>query len=258
MAGRGRPSLTARNVATIRLTLDRPTLVSGDSSGEDRLARSLRAPVLWQLPGMRAYIAARTRFFDGGLLHACERGVGQVVIVGAGYDGRSLRFRRPGVTFYELDHPMTQADKQARLAEVAAPAEDVRFVAADLRQDSVVAPLTTAGHDRRTATHFMAEGLTSYLPSGLLRDVLRSLASVAAPQSTLAIDFLEPPNHRSAASRLLLGLVRAGTAMMGERIVTLVTSGDAASLLGDAGWHDAELSRPDISMQVVFATASIQ
>lgn len=153
---------------------------------------------------------------------------------------------------------MTQADKQARLAEVAAHTEDVRFVAADLRQDSVVAALTTAGHDRRRATHFMAEGLTSYLPAGPLRDVLSSLASVAAPQSSLAIDFLEPPNHRSAASRLLLGLVQAGTVMMGERVVTLVTPGDAALLLRDAGWHDAALSRPAISMPVVFATASIQ
>jgi methyltransferase (TIGR00027 family) len=115
---------------------------------------------------MRAYIAVRTEFFDSGLLQACERGVGQVVIVGAGYDGRSLRFRQPGVTFYEIDHPATQADKRARLAEVAAHMEDVRFVAADFRQDSVVEALTTAGHDRRAATHFMAEGLTSYLPSG--------------------------------------------------------------------------------------------
>jgi O-methyltransferase involved in polyketide biosynthesis len=131
-------------------------------------------------------------------------------------------------------------------------------VAADLRQDSVVAALTTAGDDHRTATHFMTEGLTSYLPSRLLRDVLGSLASVAAPQSTLAIDFLEPPNHRSAASRLLLALVRTSTAMMGERIVTLVTPRDAASLLRDTGWHDAELSRPAISVPVVFATASIQ
>jgi methyltransferase (TIGR00027 family) len=207
---------------------------------------------------MRAYIAARTEFFDSGLLQACERGVGQVVIVGAGYDGRSLRFRRPGVTFYKIDHPATQADKRARLAEVAAHMEDVRFVAADFRQDSVVEALTTAGHDRRAATHFMAEGLTSYLPVGLLGDVLRLLASVAAPQSTLAIDFLEPANHRSAASRLLLGLVRAGTAVMGERVVTLVTPGEAASLLRDAGWHDVELSRPATSMPVVLANASIQ
>jgi hypothetical protein len=88
--------------------------------------------------------------------------------------------------------------------------------------------------------------------------VLRLLASVAAPQSTLAIDFLEPPNHRRAASRLLLGLVRAGTAVMGERVVTLVTPGEAASLLRDAGWHEVELSRPAVSMSVVFANASIQ
>jgi O-methyltransferase involved in polyketide biosynthesis len=37
---------------------------------------------------MAAYIAARTEFFDNRLLQACELGCQQVVIVGAGYDGR--------------------------------------------------------------------------------------------------------------------------------------------------------------------------
>lgn len=55
-----------------------------DAATGCRLTRLLRAPVPWQLPGMRAYIAARTQFFDGGLRNACERGVGQVMIVGAG------------------------------------------------------------------------------------------------------------------------------------------------------------------------------
>jgi methyltransferase (TIGR00027 family) len=258
VAGRARPSPTARNVATIRLALGRPALASGDPEGEDRLARIVAAPVPWQLPGMTAYIAARTEFFDNRLLQACELGSKQVVIVGAGYDGRSLRFRQPGVTFYEVDHPATQADKLARLAAVAANAEDVRFVAADVRRDSVGEALTRSGHDRRAATHFMCEGLTSYLPMRLLGDLLGSLASRAAPRSTIAIDFVAPARGRSAASRVLLGLVRAGTAMMGERIVTLVTPEGAASLLRDAGWHDVELTRPGVSMSVVFTTAAIR
>jgi methyltransferase (TIGR00027 family) len=255
---RGRPSLTARNVATIRLALGRPALASGDPEGEDRLARSLRAPLPWQLPGMAAYIAARTEFFDNRLLQACERGCQQVVIVGAGYDGRSLRFRQPGVTFYEVDHPTTQADKLARLGEVAASAEEVRFVAADIRRDSVVEALTMAGHDRRAATHFMCEGLTSYLPMALLSNLLRSLGCRAAPRSTIAIDFVAPARDRSTASWLLLRLVRAGTALMGERMVTVVTAEEAASLLRDTGWHDVEVTRPGVSMPVALTTAVIR
>jgi methyltransferase (TIGR00027 family) len=206
---------------------------------------------------MAAYIAARTDFFDNRLLEACELGCEQVVIVGAGYDGRSLRYRQPGVTFYEVDHPTTQADKLARLGEVAAKAEDVRFVAADIGRDSVVEALTMAGHDRRAATHFMCEGLTSYLPMVLLNKLLGSLASRAAPRSTIALDFVAPARDRSTASRLLLGLVRAGTALMGERIVTLVTPEEAASLLRDTGWHDVESTQPGLSMPVAFTTAAI-
>jgi Leucine carboxyl methyltransferase len=164
--GRGRPSLTARNVATIRLALGRPALASGDPEGEDRLARSLRAPLPWQLPGMAAYIAARTEFFDNRLLQACELGCQQVVIVGAGYDGRSLRFRQPGVTFYEVDHPTTQAGKLARLGEVAASAEDVRFVAADIRRDSLIEALTMAGARPSSGDTLHVRGLDFVPPYG--------------------------------------------------------------------------------------------
>ena len=62
------------------------------------------------------FIRARTVFFDDAVLDAIDRGVKQVVILGAGYDGRALRFRTPGVQFFEVDHPATQVDKLRRLA----------------------------------------------------------------------------------------------------------------------------------------------
>jgi hypothetical protein len=65
-------------------------------------------------------IIARTRFFDGRVLAAISAGTGQVVILGAGYDDRALRFRSPGVRFFELDHPATQADKARRLRALRA------------------------------------------------------------------------------------------------------------------------------------------
>src|SRR3954451_5426825 len=59
-----------------------------------------------------------------------------VIVPRAGYDCRALRFRTPGVRFFEVDHPATRHDKRARLArldqigasvaDVAEPAPEVR------------------------------------------------------------------------------------------------------------------------------------
>jgi len=63
---------------------------------------------------MHEYIRARTAFFDRVVVSAIDRGVAQVVIGGAGYDGRAFRYAKPGVRWFEVDHPATQADKRAR------------------------------------------------------------------------------------------------------------------------------------------------
>ena len=65
------------------------------------------------------------------MLAALDAGVGQVVIAAAGYDGRALRYARPGVRWFELDHPSTQADKRERLGPPGHRPSDVAFVAAD-------------------------------------------------------------------------------------------------------------------------------
>jgi methyltransferase (TIGR00027 family) len=256
MARRHRPSLTARNVAVLRAASPRRSVATGDPSGDDRLARSLRAPVPVQLPGMAAYIAARTSFFDDQLLAACERGATQVVILGAGYDGRPVRFRQPHVAFFEVDHPDTQADKRRRLADLDVDATDVRWVELDLGHDRVDAVLATAGFDATVATHFMCEGVTAYLPIAVLRDLLRSVRACAAPGSTLAIDFARPRRGDRIASRALLVATRLGTAVLGEQIVTLLPPDQAIALLTDTGWNGVELAPPTASSPVVFAAAT--
>jgi O-methyltransferase involved in polyketide biosynthesis len=59
------------------------------------------------------------------------------VVVGAGYDGRAIRFASPGVRFFEVDHPATQLDKRARLASVGVVLPDVVFLPIDLLQDNL-------------------------------------------------------------------------------------------------------------------------
>lgn len=228
---------------------------SGDPAGDDRLARSLRAPFPW-LPGMGAYVAARTEFFDAQVVRACELGTRQVVIVGAGYDGRSARFRQPGVTFFEVDHPSTQADEVARLGALGVDVSDVRFVPLDIGRSALPDALGAAGHDPAAPTFFMCEGVSLYLPIADLRHLVDSLASVAGRGSSLAVDFAVPTSGHSLPSRLLLGVVRAGTAAMGERIVTLLTAEEAVSLLTELGWPGVEMRSPELSFPAMFAVAS--
>jgi hypothetical protein len=66
-------------------------------------------------PAMELWIALRTRVLDDGLAGLCDGGVAQAVVLGAGYDTRAARMARPGLRFFEVDHPATQADKLARL-----------------------------------------------------------------------------------------------------------------------------------------------
>lgn len=230
-------------------------MASGDADGDERLARSPALPYLVDPPGMRAYIAARTAFYDRGLLDACESGARQVVVVGAGYDGRALRFRQPGVRFFEVDHPATQSDKRARLRRLSIAADDIGFVPVDLGRDSITDALAAAGHDPAQRTHFMCEGLTMYLPMPVLARLLDALAGAAAPGSTIAADFLAPGHTAPLVARVQAGLVRRATALLGEPMVTRLTGGEADALLRDTGWSSVECE-PRTRWPVVFAVAA--
>src|ERR1700689_3221406 len=106
------PSRTSQAVALTRAELDRPHSVDGDPAAQRELCAGLEfSPPAW----LRPSIEARTRFMDGQVIAAVASGVRQIVICGAGLDDRALRFRTAGVRFLEVDHPVTQADKAARL-----------------------------------------------------------------------------------------------------------------------------------------------
>ena len=125
----------------------------------------------------RPSLVARTRFFDNVLLDAMGQDIRQIVIVGAGYDDRALRFRSPGIRFFEVDHPLTQADKARRLEAMSADVTNLHFVPADFQQDDVVEALSSSGHDPRSSSLFICEGVLVYLDVVVIRRTLSSLNS---------------------------------------------------------------------------------
>lgn len=229
------PSATARAVAMVRATMDRPVTPDGDGEVERRLVEQF--PTAQRSP-MADLLERRTRWFDAVLLRAIEGGMRQVVIVAAGYDCRALRFRTPGVRFIELDHPATQADKRRILAELGADTTDVVYAAADFTLDDVGAALAAAGHDDNAATLFVVEGLLIYLDEPTVVSLLTALRSRATGASRLAVSI----------SRAQSTAFYARVASVGEQAQATFTESDALMLLHRCGWHG------DTSRSVVLAS----
>jgi methyltransferase (TIGR00027 family) len=205
-------------------------------------------------------MATRTKFFDDETVAALERGVRQIVIIGAGYDARALRFRSPGVRWIEVDHPATQPDKRARLERLGVSVDHIAFVPVDLLTDDLAVALAQAGHDTEAPTLFICEGLFAYLPRGATLALCETLRSRAHPQSVLAVNFrVEPPTD--AARRTLHAAIDGVLSLIGEHRLNNFRPGDGESLLEAAGWHIARRhestpSRVDGSAHLVLVAAT--
>jgi methyltransferase (TIGR00027 family) len=181
-------------------------------------------------------MAARTAFFDQLILDAIEDGTTQIVIVGAGYDGRAVRFREPGVRFFEVDHPATQADKRRRLARLGISARDVTFVPLDLTRGNVDSGLGGVGHDAAQASLFICEGLVGYLPGHTLESLWLGLRQQANEKSTLAVNFLVRPPARTLQAKLRRSLVDFPMRVIGEPRRSDFGPGEPERGLERTGW----------------------
>jgi methyltransferase (TIGR00027 family) len=232
-----KPSYTARRVAVTRATLTRPEVPTGDADAEVRLYRSLGGfRVSLGDRQLRRHLAVRTAFFDRETLDALRDGVQQVVLVGAGYDGRALRFASPEVRWFEVDHPATQVDKRARLADIGAPSAQTSFVAVDLAHDDVVGALRAAGHDSTKSSLFVVEGLLGYLPRSVTSALLESLHELAGRGSRLAVAFPTTRPDAPAPERLRRRLRGLIVAALGEPWLTRFTPDEPDQLLTRSGW----------------------
>ncbi|MGZ3478111.1 MAG: class I SAM-dependent methyltransferase [Polyangiales bacterium] len=140
----------------------------------------LRGRFRYELMAARAaMMAVRTVVVDEAVR---EAGARQVVILGAGLDGRAWRMAElRDATVYEVDHPDTQREKLARVGSLAQQAGDVRFVAVDFTRDDLDEALAKAGHDRTLPTTWIWEGVVMYLT---LADIEATLAVVARRSKT--------------------------------------------------------------------------
>lgn len=236
----GTPSSTAQNVALARSHLTWLGIL------DDRFAapmlrprwalmgRVLRWPVVAGLGRNRTFswLAARTRFFDDAVTDALDAGVRQVVVVAAGYDSRAWRLARPGVRFFEVDHPATQSDKRGR-----APSDGPSYVPVDFGTGSLEQALLAAGYEAGEPGVFIVEGVTMYLTERQVLDLLGTLRLLGAAGSRLAVNFgLGVEAADATVSRVGVLLTRLHFRVSGEHVTYRPSVPRAEAVLAEAGW----------------------
>jgi methyltransferase (TIGR00027 family) len=156
--------------------------------GGGRLARGI---IDRRWPGVRTSVAARTRLIDD-ILGGLDRGqLGQLVILGAGFDSRAYRLDALcQVPVFEVDHPDTQRAKQQGLARALPSWPDhVAFVASDFNLENLGPAMATCGYRIDVPTVFLWEGVTNYLSAEAVDATLRWCAQ-AAPGSLLIFTYI--------------------------------------------------------------------
>lgn len=206
-----RPSRTAEFVALFRaLETARPRdrRLFEDPYAEAMLGRRLRAvaalarvPITGRLvyetidrawPGGRLWVVLRTRFIDDLVRNALDRGAEQLVLLGAGLDTRAHRI---GVIVptpvFEIDEAAMLQRKRDRLGRALGDLPThVRYVALDFETNDLADVLRTAGLRPDVPSVLVWEGVTSYLSADAVDATLRSVATVIAPESTIAFTYL--------------------------------------------------------------------
>lgn len=173
-----------------------PLLSSSDRDVVERIRRGegtlrpLKALGKAYLLRQSLAMVARTVFIDDAIR---EAGHGQLVILGAGLDGRAYRLSElKDVTVFEVDHPDTQRDKLERAKSLTAFAREVKHVAVNFERDSLDDALEQAGHDQARPTTFIWEGVVMYLDPKDVEATLSVIVKRSAPTSRLVINYHQP------------------------------------------------------------------
>ena len=243
---RGRPSRTAHLVAIGRAMADAglthvsdfhdPTArVFLDAKGRKSLAeieRDVRAGKrgirIEMARALSDTMALRTTAIDGAVRDAIASGATQLVILGAGYDGRAWRMPElSGVKVFEVDHPATQEDKRTHVAELPPATAIVSFVPIDFERESLDGALDRAGHDRSSPTCWLWEGVVMYLTRDTMRATLAAIARRSTSGSTLIVNYHTVT--RGLLARLMFRLI-------GEPQISAWTEKEMAADLRSAGF----------------------
>ncbi len=189
--------------------------------------RGFRARFAWEhLRRQSKMMTARTVAIDDAIRQA---GAPQLVILGAGLDGRAWRMSElAGAVVFEVDHPDSQRDKRTHAAGLTPYARAIHFVPVDFEKDDLDQALTAAGHDPKLPTTWIWEGVVMYLDRAAIEATLAVVERRSAAKSRLAIVYHSPG--------VMLWLVGFMVRRLGEPLRSIFTPDSMRALLRKYGF----------------------
>jgi len=247
----GEPSRTARRAAVLRAVhqlrdqpkvLDDPLAVRiiGPDAEKKIRDQPKRYETMLDRP-LRAALVSRARFAEEALAAAVGRGVGQMVVLGAGLD--TFAYRSPlakKVRVFEVDFPATQEWKRRRLKEagIELPA-NLTFAPIDFTSDTLEAGLERAGVDLTRPVFFSWLGVSYYLERETVLATLERIGSLPAG-SEVVFDYSESVSGQSLAIRLVFRFLSWRVARMGEPWKSHFSAAEMRAALTKRGFGDVE------------------
>jgi methyltransferase (TIGR00027 family) len=144
--------------------------------------------------GIYEYVIARTKYIDAVFKQALAEQFDQILLFGAGFDTRALRFQAEAqhTRIFELDAPLTQQAKirQYQKRNLSVPS-NVVFIAIDFDEESLPDKLDAAGFRKDRRSLFILEGLLMYLEPESIQVTFQTIQEYAGRGSWAVFDYIQ-------------------------------------------------------------------
>jgi methyltransferase (TIGR00027 family) len=203
------------------------------------------------LLGLGNSIRARVRYFDDFVKASIDKGISQLVILGAGYDTRAYRIEglsgKDNIKVFEVDQPVTQDVKKEKIKEIFGGLSDhVLYVTVDLVTENLGEKLLKAGYVKSKQTLFLMEGLLMYLQPDTVDRILHFISKNSGKGSTIIFDYY-PKSVVDGSSEQELGRVAHDyLAKVGEPLLFGIQDGMVEDFLTKRGFsHVCDVTSED-------------
>ncbi len=144
-------------------------------------------------PGMIGNFLCRTRYIDDLVQDLLEKTFDQIVFLGAGFDTRP--FRIPGlnkICIYEIDHPVTQAQKIKKIGRIRGKIPDnMTFIAIDFDKEELEDRLKRSSFDSRAKSLFVWEAVSQYIKEASVHNIFSCLSRMASSDSYVIFTYID-------------------------------------------------------------------
>lgn len=211
-------------------------------------SRLLTRVVVWyaderRAPGVFGYIVARVRYIDDYLKACMADGIGQLVILGAGYDTRPYRFDgfKGQVKVFEVDHPDTQKRKAEILRNMFGSLPDhVVYVPVDFNREKLDQRLSESGYDGNLKTLFIWEGVTYYITPEAVDETLGFVAKNSGEGSSVVFDYMVHWDGYKKSEQEIVERVQRHHKRIGEHLTFGIPKGTIEHFLSSRGFYQIE------------------